>query len=87
MQIGDIVHVHPTQSPPGVYHHGTVEYIHPQELFYSVRFAFRRLDGKVQSYRESFYFSDRAGDPDYRGAATPEQKKERQGRHYKKKGK
>lgn len=84
MQIGDIVHLHPSQSAPDMYHRGTVVYIHPQQLFYSARFEFQRLDGKIQSYRESFYFPDRAGDPDNRGAATPQQKKERQGRHYKK---
>lgn len=83
MQIGDIVCLHPSQSPPGVYHRGTVEYIHPQGLYYSVRFAFERRDGKVQSYRESFYFPDRAGEPEDRGAATPQKKQERRGRHYK----
>lgn len=84
MQIGDIVHVHPEQSPPGAYHRGTVVYIHPRLLFYTVRLEFERMDGKVQAYRESFYFPDRAGDPNDRGAATPRTEPARHGRHYKK---
>lgn len=38
----------------------TVVYIHPQRRFYSVEFVFAR----GRRFRESFYFPDRAGEPD-----------------------
>jgi hypothetical protein len=30
------------------------------------------MDGAVMRYRESFFFPDRAGDPDYKGTAMPD---------------
>lgn len=69
MQIGDIVHVHTTQGKPGEIHAGKVVYIHPERRFYVAEFQFERMDGVILSYRESFYFPERAGAPDYTGTA------------------
>lgn len=69
MQIGDTVYLHTTQSRPGEVHPGKVVYIHPLRRYYTVEFSFERMDGVVLSYRESFYFPERAGAPDYTGTA------------------
>ena len=87
MQIGDKVRLHTSQSKPGEKHEGVVEYIQPAGRFYSVRFSFQRMDGSIQSYRESFLFPAFAGDPQYNGAASPEAKKESARLHYQKKRK
>ena len=89
MQIGDIVHLHPSQASPGVYHAGTVVYIHPKRRFYTAEFSFTRMDGKILSYRESFYFPERAGAPDYTGTAMSDAERKQRDRiaHRKKKRK
>lgn len=69
MQIGDTVHLHTTQAKPGEVHPGKVVYIHPQRRYYTVEFSFERMDGVVLSYRESFYFPDRAGASEYKATA------------------
>ena len=69
MQIGDVVYLHPSQSKPGEVHPGTVVYIHPLRRFYVAEFSFERMDGAVLSYRETFYFPDRAGASDYKATA------------------
>ncbi len=77
IQIGDVLHLHPSQSAPGVYHNGTVVWIHPKRRFFVAEFSFTRSDGVVQSFRESFYFRERAGDPNYRGGMSEEERKRR----------
>ena len=69
IQIGDTVHLHTTQSKPGEVHPGKVVYIHPLRRYYTVEFSFERMDGVVLSYRESFYFPDRAGASEYKATA------------------
>lgn len=69
MQVGDTVHLHTTQAKPGEVHPGKVVYIHPQRRYYTVEFSFERMDGVVLSYRESFYFTDRAGASEYKATA------------------
>lgn len=69
MQIGDTVHLHTTQSKPGEVNPGKVVYIHPLRRYYTVEFSFERMDGVVLSYRESFYFPDRAGASEYKATA------------------
>lgn len=69
MQVGDTVHLHTTQAKPGEVHPGKVVYIHPQRRYYTVEFSFERMDGVVLSYRESFYFPDRAGASEYKATA------------------
>ena len=69
MQIGDIVYLHTSQSRPGEIRRGTVVYIHPELRYYVAEFQFERTDGAVLSYRESFFFPERAGAPDYTGTA------------------
>lgn len=44
-------------------------YIHPERRFYVAEFQFERTDGVILSYRESFFFPERAGAPDYTGTA------------------
>lgn len=68
MQIGDIVHLRTSQSH-GEIRRGTVVYIHPLRRYYTAEFRFERMDGVIMSYRESFFFPERAGDPDYTGTA------------------
>lgn len=72
MQIGDTVYLHTSQSKPGEVHPGRVVYIHPKRRFYVAEFRFERMDGVILSYRESFFFPDRAGDPDYSATAMTE---------------
>ena len=69
MQIGDIVHVHTTQGKPGEIRAGKIVYIHPERRFYVAEFQFERMDGVMLSYRESLFFPERAGAPDYTGTA------------------
>lgn len=71
MQIGEIVHLRTSQSH-GEIRRGTVVYIHPLRRYYVAEFQFERTDGVILSYRESFFFPDRAGDPDYKGTAMPD---------------
>ncbi len=77
MQIGDTVHLHTTQSKPGEVHPGKVVYIHPLRRYYTVEFSFERMDGVVLSYRESFYFPERAGAPEFKGTAMPDSERKR----------
>ena len=44
-------------------------YIHPLRRYYTVEFSFERMDGVVLSYRESFYFPERAGASEYKATA------------------
>lgn len=46
-------------------------YIHPLRRYYVAEFRFERTDGAILSYRESYFFPERAGDPDYKGTAMP----------------
>ena len=89
MQIGDVIYLHPSTSTGGKVYPGKVVYIHPKRRFYVAEFSFTRMDGVVQSFRESFFFQDRAGDPNYRGQVSDEERKRRDRvAHYnKKKGK
>lgn len=88
MQIGDTMFLHPSQSTGGKVYPCTVVYIHPKRRFFTVEFSFERNDGVKQSFRESFFFSDRAGDPDYHGQVSDEERKRRDRvAHYKKKRK
>lgn len=80
IQIGDVLHLHPSQSAPGVYHPGTIVYIHPQQRFFTAEFSFTRTDGVVMRYRESFFFPERAGAPDYTGTAMSEDERRRRDR-------
>lgn len=77
MQIGDTVYLHPSQSKPGEVHPGRVVYIHPLRRYYVVEFTHIRADGAKLSYRESFYFPERAGAPDYTGTAMPDAERRR----------
>ena len=80
MQIGDVLHLHPSQSSSGVLHPGTVIYIHPKGRFFTAEFSFTRSDGVVQSFRESFFFPERAGAPDYTGTAMSDEERKRRDR-------
>ena len=88
MLIGDTVYLHPSQSPPGAGHPGTVVYIHPERRYYVVEFRFPYIPGVVRAFRESFFFPERAGEADYNGGQSDAERKRqsriRQGRHNKK---
>lgn len=87
MQIGDIVRRHPSQSPPGVYYDGKVVFIHPKRKFFTLEFSFVQMGGKLASYRESFYFPNRAGAPGYTGAIDYAERKRKERHAYQQKQK
>lgn len=89
MQIGDTVYLHTSQSLPGTIHPGRVVYIHPKRRFYVAEFSFERMPGVVRTYRESFFFPERAGAPDYTATAMTEAERKQRDRlaHRKKKRK
>lgn len=64
MQIGDTVYRHPMTSAPGRVYPAKVVYIHPRRRFYEVEFSFER-NGNMQGFRQSYFFRDRQGDPEY----------------------
>ncbi len=83
MLVGDVIYRHPHTSAHGTVYPCTVVYIHPKRRFYTVRFDFDRGD-VVMSFRESYYFRFRAGDPEYIsgavGAARTEKYRLKKGR-------
>lgn len=67
LKIGDKKRMRPTYSVRDVRFpsdnaalEGTVVYIHPKRLFYTLQFENRY----GETFRESFYFSSRGGNPD-----------------------